>query len=96
MPKRAPRMCIEGCGRTTHHTRCDRCETLRQPALRATHNRLYDEAWRQLSKTMRARHPRCATCGSSDDLTLDHVAPRSLAAGVMVLCRRCNARKSNR
>lgn len=30
------------------------------------------------------------------DLTCDHVIPRSLAAGVQVLCRSCNARKGAR
>ena len=33
---------------------------------------------------------------ASADLTVDHVDPGSLSAGVGVLCRSCNARKGNR
>lgn len=32
----------------------------------------------------------------TSDLTVDHVDPGTLAAGVAVLCRSCNARKGNR
>lgn len=41
---------------------------------------------------------RCVECGSEDDLTLDHIHPRSLAgndsdANLRTLCRPCNSRK---
>lgn len=41
---------------------------------------------------------RCVECGSGDDLTLDHIYPRSLAGNdsddnLRTLCRPCNSRK---
>ena len=44
---------------------------------------------------------RCTECGSTEDLTLDHIYPKSLggsdtAANLRVLCRPCNSRKGAR
>ncbi|MEV7770474.1 HNH endonuclease [Kitasatospora sp. NPDC086791] len=44
---------------------------------------------------------RCVTCGATDDLTLDHIHPRSLAGSdrdenLRTLCRPCNSRKGAR
>lgn len=45
----------------------------------------------------RLAQPFCAECGTAgtpdNPLTVDHVMPRSLAAGVRVLCRRHNSSK---
>jgi 5-methylcytosine-specific restriction endonuclease McrA len=43
----------------------------------------------------------CAGCGSKEDLTLDHIVPRSKGgpdgkANLRVLCRPCNEAKANR
>lgn len=43
----------------------------------------------------------CATCGATEDLTLDHVWPESRGGGatvenLRVLCRSCNSRKGAR
>lgn len=43
---------------------------------------------------------RCVQCGSTDDLTLDHVRPRSKGGtnhygNLQTLCGPCNRRKSN-
>jgi len=44
---------------------------------------------------------RCVTCGSADDLTLDHIAPWILggsdgAENLQTMCRPCNCRKGAR
>jgi hypothetical protein len=78
--------CLE-CGRLSEGTRC--------PAhARARHTRMYGGRWQRISRHMRASVQRCERCGSPDDLTTDHIEPGSLAAGVQVLCRSCNAKKS--
>lgn len=43
----------------------------------------------------------CQECGSTEDLTIDHITPRTRGgatelANLQVLCRVCNARKGNR
>jgi hypothetical protein len=44
---------------------------------------------------------RCAFCGSTEDLTIDHIYPRILGGGhgednLQTLCRSCNSRKGAR
>lgn len=56
----------------------------------------YDRRWKRISRLARALHPWCANCGSTDDLTCDHLLPGKVVdslADVQVLCRRCNSRK---
>lgn len=78
--------CLD-CGRLSEGCRC--------PAhTRARHTRMYGGRWQRLSRHMRANTTRCERCGTSEDLTTDHVVPGSLAGGVQVLCRVCNAKKS--
>lgn len=43
----------------------------------------------------------CKSCGATDDLSLDHIVPRSMGgshdeSNLQTLCRRCNSAKSNR
>lgn len=50
---------------------------------------------------LRRDHYACQYCGSHDDLTLDHVQPRSRGGkhgwdNVVTACRACNQRKGNR
>ena len=54
-----------------------------------------------LRKEILERDGRCIECGSSEDLTLDHIVPRSLGGSheeenLQTLCRRCNSAKNNR
>jgi 5-methylcytosine-specific restriction endonuclease McrA len=87
--------CIE-CGRRSEGTRCPEHERQHQRRKNndARYRRTY--AWQQLSRATRAATPQCVRCGSTADLTADHVIPRSVAGGVVTLCRRCNGRKADR
>jgi len=103
----ARRPCIEGtCPRLAPPgaTRCTTCEQTRQRDrnARRTH---YQGDWPRISRTAIAAHraqhgDRCPGYQRpphpASDLTADHVDPRSLAAGVTVLCRSCNASKGSR
>lgn len=89
------RSCL-GCGTPTSGTRCPACTSAKKAIKNRSTRHVYDAAWVKLSRQARAEHPWCARCGATDDLTVDHVAPRSLEAGVQVLCRSCNSSKSNK
>lgn len=46
------------------------------------------------------RDKKCLSCGSNDDLTLDHIKPRSAGGthgeeNLQTLCRKCNSSKNN-
>ncbi|WP_438291776.1 HNH endonuclease [Streptomyces sp. HUAS TT7] len=48
-----------------------------------------------------AANPQCSRCGSTRDLTGDHIIPlskggTSALSNIAVLCRRCNSSKGNR
>lgn len=95
------RPCLS-CGIPTEEgSRCAECA----PAARVDRRRgrkreRRSSAWDRLSKRARRAQPWCSECGSTDDLTADHVVPLADGgpmlpgpAGVAVLCRSCNARK---
>ena len=60
------------------------------------HVRYSDPAWRRLSRAAREAQPWCSFCGSTFDLTLDHVVAGKGAGGYLVLCRSCNSSKGTR
>lgn len=97
------RPCLD-CGTPTEAgSRCAECA----PAARVDRRRgrkreRRSSAWDRLSKRARRAQPWCSECGSTDDLTADHVVPLADGgpmlpgpAGVAVLCRSCNARKGS-
>lgn len=87
------------CGEPTPQSRCDQ-HTIRRPKSPRDHG--YDAAWDRLSKRARRLQPWCSGCGSTEDLTTDHL-PEAWAAKeagktvtlamVDVLCRACNTRR---
>lgn len=87
--------CLD-CGDLTYHARCPTCQRAQDKIKnsKAGYRRSYE--WQQLSKAVRRANPQCVECGSTHDLTADHVVPRSLAGGVRTLCRSCNASKGAR
>ncbi len=58
--------------------------------------------WKRLSKRLRRIQPWCSTCGSTEQLTIDHLTPVARGGApydldnLDVLCRPCNSRKGNR
>ena len=89
MPARPPKPCLD-CRRLTHTSRCPDCERNRRRTM-------YDNPqWRAISRATRAAQPACAVCGSTIDLTCDHVAAGSLTEGVQTLCRKHNGAKGDR
>jgi 5-methylcytosine-specific restriction endonuclease McrA len=84
------------CHERTERTRCPACQraTDRAKNQRAAYRRTY--AWQKLSRATRAATPQCVRCGSTADLTADHVVPRTVAGGVVTLCRKCNGKKGDR
>jgi len=64
------------------------------------HQRGYGNEWYRLSAKARKAQPWCTYCGSTIDLTADHIIPlkrggASSYANMQVLCRRCNSRKQD-
>ena len=54
----------------------------------------WDRAWQRLSRRARQLQPWCSWCGTTEDLTGDHLRwPAETLDDVQVLCRRCNSRK---
>ena len=94
-----PRPCVD-CGVVVRATRCEVCARVKERNRIRREQRGYDAAWRKLSRLMRANQPWCSKCGSTRDLTLDHII--SLANGgtnspanAQVLCRKCNSSKGS-
>jgi 5-methylcytosine-specific restriction endonuclease McrA len=88
------------CGVPTGATRCPahtlpKLERSDRPSRQA---RGYDAAWQRLSSKMRAAHPWCELCGTSQArLTVDHIVPMSLGgsnerSNLRILCLDCHNR----
>lgn len=92
---RAATTCLD-CGTlTARGTYCSACYADSPDAYRST------ARWRRLSREQVQRHPVCVYCGSSRDLTTDHVLPlqrrgASHPSNLQTLCRSCNGRKADR
>jgi 5-methylcytosine-specific restriction endonuclease McrA len=99
------RPCLD-CGELAEGSRCDECAAARARLVERSRIRLsdkergYDYAWRKLSARARRLQTYCDECGSTDDLTADHlpIAWERKAEGkpirledVRVLCRSCNS-----
>lgn len=95
------------CGRVTEGSRCPDHQP-RTPRSKDTRRRkgkgqaAYDPIWRKLSTQARRASPFCIDCGAVDDLTCDHIIPKSIAPelvhaieNVAVRCRTCNTRKGS-
>lgn len=72
---------------------CYSCIKTREQARNAARTH-YSGSWKTTSANTRKQHPFCSWCGSTKGLELDHVSPRSLAAGTAVLCHPCHVKKT--
>lgn len=75
-----------------------RAEPSANAEARLTAQRGYDARWQSLTRVQLAQQPFCAECGTTEDLTVDHVLPlarggRSELSNVQTLCRSCNGIK---
>jgi 5-methylcytosine-specific restriction protein A len=71
----------------------------RHPSKGAT-ARGYDYQWQKIRAEAIRLQPYCSFCGSTKDLTGDHIKPlneggTSTRENVRVLCRSCNTRREN-
>lgn len=98
------RPCLD-CGEPTSSSRCDPCSIERARRYNRRRGsataRGYGYDWQRLSAKARRLQPYCIDCGSTEDLTADHVVPKGLGgpstmSNVVVRCRSCNARKGAR
>jgi 5-methylcytosine-specific restriction protein A len=78
--------------------RCDACTTKAGSRVRHDQHARRSWRWRRLSERLRQSQPWCTSCGSTDDLTVDHVVPLSMGGkeydvdNLRVLCRPCHGR----
>lgn len=85
------------CGEPSSGSWCDEHGPERGP--RQDHDlnstqRGYDNRWRRLSERARQLQPWCSDCGTTDDLTGDHLRwPARTLRDVDVVCRACNSRR---
>lgn len=86
------RPCL-GCGAIVRgRSRCQACST--------TTTRGYGSTWQRTARNLISLRLRCAWCGTTNDLTVDHITPRSKGgtdhpSNLRVLCRPHNSGRSN-
>jgi 5-methylcytosine-specific restriction endonuclease McrA len=94
-----PSPCVRCGGLDGHEPDCDR------NAKKSGKRKLTGSAktrWNRLSARLRQRAGACERCGSTQDLTVDHLWPVSLRPDLAwdeewmrVLCRSCNSKRGN-
>ena len=95
MMRRIVRPCVV-CSVLTKSARCAKCQRELNKSRPSASQRGYDAKWRKLSKYLREAQPWCTWCGTTVDLTVDHVLPLSMGGSnelenLRVLCRPCNS-----
>ena len=88
---------------TVPHTKgkCQDCRRAYDRKRGKTRARGYDSEHKRLSKLAIAAHPFCIDCGATQDLTGDHIVPKSrgglnVLTNYAVRCRSCNTARRNR
>ncbi len=87
--------CLDCSMPTRNGSVCHPCQVVRERKRNATRPH-YGGEWRRTSQAQRRAQPWCSVCGSTTDLTVDHIVPRSLEGGLATLCRSCNGSKGDR
>lgn len=92
------RPCLD-CGGLSKHSRCPDHDRGAWHTEGTAHQRGYDHRWTKLSRRARKLQPFCTLCGTTDNLTTDHLASAwqrkaegkvIRLADVRVLCQPCN------
>jgi 5-methylcytosine-specific restriction endonuclease McrA len=99
------RLC-NGCGHTfpaqdLKRGRCSNCRRQRERQRGSAFLRGYDKTHQRLRALAIRQHPFCVDCGTTTDLTADHIVPKSrgglnVLSNYAVRCRRYNSSKHNR
>lgn len=92
--------CIK-CGEPSPGTYCPGC---RPADTRTDRNRATNTTrWKAFSKRLRRASPFCETCGSVEDLSVDHLLPVSdypeleyAEENCRILCKPCNGKRGNK
>jgi len=75
--------------------RCGPCARHHRASQPSTTEKGLGSTWARAAREQIAREPVCAWCGSTTDLTADHIVPRkyggTIADGLKTLCRPCNS-----
>jgi 5-methylcytosine-specific restriction endonuclease McrA len=93
------KLCLD-CGRLALNSRCDKCEAQRKKVRRpSAYERGYNTEYYQNRAILLAGHPKCAECGSTSRLEIDHIRAAhkgidNSLSNLRVLCRDCNVGKS--
>jgi len=98
------RVCLD-CGQVAEGSRCPPCQAARDQRVSIQRGganvRGYGRAWEKQSARVRREHPCCAVCGTTDDLTGDHVIAKANGGtddldNLGTLCRTHNGAKGRR
>jgi 5-methylcytosine-specific restriction endonuclease McrA len=94
------RPCID-CNRLTRKTRCNECNRIKNRLRPTPAQRGYGYEWQKISKAFRKENPYCFKCGTTVDLTTDHVIPLAKNgthhwSNLQTLCRKCNSIKGSK
>lgn len=88
------------CGEPTKGSHCDEHKPRQHVDNRERPPERRTARWARLSQRLRKAQPFCLTCGTRDDLTVDHIIPVSVRPdlafdldNLAVLCRSHNSRK---
>lgn len=93
-------VCID-CGTVADGARCPDCLARLNRDRGSPQSRGYTRRWSNQAKVLKRRQPTCTRCGTADDLSVDHVVPKSAGgtddpSNLQVLCRSCNSAKATR
>lgn len=90
-----PCACIHAASTPRNHARDN--ERRNAQGIRSSTARGYDSQWRRLSERARRFQPFCSDCGTTNNLSSDHLRwPATCLADVAVVCAPCNNRRGAR
>ena len=98
------KVCID-CGDLADGTRCPTCRAELDRRIGQQRGgaqaRGYTRQWQNRAAKVKRQQPTCAVCGTTEDLTVDHVVPKNAGGtddlgNLRTLCRRHNSSKGSR
>lgn len=94
------KVCLN-CGDLTDSTRCGPCRSEHERQRGGANARGYTRTWEKRASEVKKRQPSCVACGTTSDLTVDHIVPKAAGGtdditNLRTLCRRHNSSKGSR